>query len=139
MPELKWSQLEFIECLETVPEVGEYGTAITFQVGQDRLDLRVTVEPYDCEVTLALYEHGTTATVMEFCLIVRGAVEHKKFKGTEYLEFQNCVIGPVPFIHSLGRPFDREEWPRGLDVQLAIKPHIRVSIDHSRYSPWVIE
>lgn len=50
MPQLKWDETEFIECLETLPTVEEHSVSHVFEIKKDGLILQLTVWQYESVV-----------------------------------------------------------------------------------------
>jgi hypothetical protein len=76
MPELIWDELDFLECLETVPEVEADGVWYSYDVTQSEHRLLVTVFPYESVVALTLCPEASETPLVEFTLYVRSAVRH---------------------------------------------------------------
>jgi hypothetical protein len=108
MPQLKWDETEFIECLEVVPEVAEYQTQHIFTVARHGLTLTITIWQLESMVTLALRRDGQTLLLTQFTLAIRGDVSLQRHKSGDYLEFRDCVFCPGRFsyIHGPGDPSD---------------------------------
>ncbi len=66
---LTWNQYEFTECLEVLPEVGEYENHHTFRVEKDDLRLELTVFQYAGDVYLDLYREGAESSIFQMRLL----------------------------------------------------------------------
>lgn len=125
MPELQWDELDFLECLEVVPQVEEYGISYSYEVHRDSLRLLVTVWPMESAVQWTLWQASIETPLLDFALFVRGAVRHINDKRGEYLEFQDCVVAPNRFWQiEAGDVFDSGNFA-GLTAEIGVKPHIR--------------
>src|SRR5689334_714935 len=91
MPELQWDELDFLECLETVPEVEEDGVWYSYNVIRGGHRLLVTVLPLESVVELSLFPEQAETPLVEFSLFVRGAIMHVNDKRGEYLEFPDSM------------------------------------------------
>ncbi len=127
MPELQWDDLDFLECLETVPEVEEYGISSSYNVIRGGHRLMVTVWPYESVVQLTLWSEQVESPLVELALFVRGAVGHIHDQRGEYLEFPDCIVAPNRFWYlQAGDVFDHGRFAYGVTIQLSIKPGIRL-------------
>lgn len=133
MPQLDWSEYEFIECLEALPAIEEYDTEHRFNVVQSDLTLVVTVWQYESVIAFELTRTGSGAPVTGFVLYVRGGARHLKGPDSECIEFADAVIVPSRFSYREYHEkrvdlYDAKQMP-GLDsVRLFIKPGIRIEI-----------
>ncbi len=130
MPELQWTELDFIECLEVVPEVGEYKERYLWNVVQDRLTLSIAMWPWESVLELSLLDAAASSPIVEFAVVVRGSIERKEPYGRfEHLRLHDCIIVPSRFYAlEVGDVFDRAEFPYGLTIEIAVKPQISVSV-----------
>ena len=127
MPQLQWDELDFIECLDVIPEVEDYQVSHSFKVIQERLTLALKVWQYESVVHFALYDSETGRLVTEFALFVRGSVSHEKSQRAEYLMLRDCIVAPSRFYYiNVGDVFNVDRWPFGLTVSIFIKPQISV-------------
>ena len=128
MPQLKWDETEFIECLEVVPEVAEHQTQHIFTVSRHGLTLTITIWQLESMVTLALRRDGQTLLLTQFTLAIRGDVSLQRHKSGDYLEFCDCVVCPGRFsyIHGPGDPSDTARFGHSLVVQVAVAPEIQI-------------
>lgn len=127
MPQLNWTQTDLVECLETMPTVGDYEVKHGYVVQRDSVVLTVVVRQYESVIELSLRQTTVESPTIEFALFVRGAVRYIKDKRGEYLEIEDCVIAPNRFSYQdRGNMFDRSRFSHGLTVQLIVKPHIQI-------------
>jgi len=130
MPELKWDELDFLMCLEVVPETEEYGTEFIYEVKGGGLRLIVTVWPFESVAQFTLWQDLYEAPLLDFALFVRGEVRYISDKGAEYLEFQDSVFGPGRFWYSVaGDPFSHEQYAVGISLKVRIKPIISLRFE----------
>jgi hypothetical protein len=94
MPELRWDETEFIECLEVLPEWGENYVKALFEVERDGLALKVSVRPLDSTIDLILHRCGSEVPLVEFKLFVHGQTELRKEKSGEYLWIRDADLVP---------------------------------------------
>jgi hypothetical protein len=97
MPQLEWDELEFLECLEVVPEEEDYSVRFIYQIERGDQRLLLTVRPWESVIELALFCGTGDTPLIQFVLFVRRCVRAKKEKWGEYLVFEDCVIGPSRF------------------------------------------
>ncbi|MCC2667569.1 MAG: hypothetical protein K0Q72_40, partial [Armatimonadetes bacterium] len=70
MPQLEWEELDFLECLEVVPETEEYGTYFSYRIEKVAHTLLLTVRPYDSVVQLSLTVASSETRLTEVALVV---------------------------------------------------------------------
>jgi len=127
MPELKWDETDFLEYLEVLPQIEEYGTKIYYEVKQSDLILVISIWQYESVVAVSLLRDETATPIASFTLAVRGDVRYVKDKRGEYLEFNDCVVVSNRFYyHETKDVFDRTKFTGQLQMELSIKPHIQV-------------
>lgn len=127
MPELVWNAVDFMECLEVFPEVGEFEVEHVYIVPRKGLVLAVTVWRMESVVRLSIRESESSEPVIEFALFVRDAVHYIKDKRGEFLEFRDCIVAPSRFSYlEMGDMFDKAQFKKGLTIQLGIKPNIKI-------------
>ncbi len=127
MPSLQWDELDFIECLDVVPDIEGYQVSHAFKVVQERLTLALKVWQHESVVYVTLYDSVTGRLVTEFALFVRGRVSHEKIQREEYLMLRDCLVAPGRFYYvNAGDVFDTDKWPFGMSVRISVKPQISV-------------
>ena len=125
MPELQWDEVDFLECLEVVPEIEEFWTSYFYEVRRDEMVLALTVYPIESLVCLSLYQHDHENLLIELAIFVHGEVRYINDKRGEYLEFAECILAPC-------RSSYREEisvWDKVAPqwtLELAVKPQISI-------------
>ena len=97
MPELNWNEADFMECLEVVPEVGDYKVKHIYEVTKDGLVLVVIVRQFESVIQLSLRQREVDTLLTKFSLFMRESTRYIKAKRSEYLEFQNCIVLPSRF------------------------------------------
>lgn len=70
MPQLKWDETEFIECLEILPTVEDYSVSHVFEIKKDALILQLTVWQYESVVQLAVFREQVEVAVIQMALFV---------------------------------------------------------------------
>jgi hypothetical protein len=125
MPNLQWDELDFLECLEVVPEVEEDGISYTYDVQRGDFRLLVTVRPLESVVECTLWQQEVEASLFDFDVYVRGRVRHINDKRGEYLEFQDSIVVPDRFWYvEAGDLFSPERFALSVTLALRIKPSI---------------
>ena len=116
---LVWDEVEFIECLEVVPTVGEYDVSHHFLVRKDGLSLELTVFQYDGDVLISVYKDGIELPILDMKITDCSGVRRVNDKRREYLEFAPSKC--------FGSRYDgRSVIPFG--VRLTVKPSISVKL-----------
>jgi hypothetical protein len=128
MPQLKWDETEFIECLEVVPEVAEHQTRHIFTVTKDRLTLTLVIWQLESIIILALHQDGREIPITQFTLAVRGDARFHRQEGQEFLEFRDCAVCPGRFsyIHGPGDPSETSQFGYPVTVRVTVKPQIHI-------------
>lgn len=128
MPKLRWDIVEFIECLEVLPQTDEFETKHFFQVGKDGLKLEISVWPYESIISIDLYRDGIEPPIVGCAFLVRDEIKLAKEKNGEWLEIGNCIIIPdrFSFMDSRRALFDVHKNPYGLMVEVRVRPHFRI-------------
>lgn len=128
MPELKWDETDFLDCLEVFPEKDEeFYLSYVYEVRKHGMALTVVVWPWESFVLLSLRQQEMKAPLFEVTLAVRERVRYVKDKRGDYLEFQDCIILPkISSYYSGNDVFDRSRFSYGVTLQLTIKPHIQI-------------
>ena len=128
MPQLKWDETDFIECLEVVPVVAEYQTQHIFTVSKRGLTLILILWQLESMVTVALHQDGRTQPITQFTLAIRGDARFQRLGGREYLEFRDCAVCPGRFsyLHRPGDPGEASRFGYPVTVQVAVTPEIHV-------------
>ena len=126
MPELEWNELDFLQCLATLPVVEEYGVSHTYTVTDKVLTLELIVYQIESVIEFALSRTGMEQPIMRFALVVRDKIRYREGKQGESLEFRDCVFVPRRFyMTDVGDVFVRERFPMGLMVELTVHPSIQ--------------
>lgn len=124
MPYLQWDELDFLECLEVVPEE-EDGISYTYDVQRGDFRLLVTVWSLESVIECTLWQKEVEASLFDFALFVRGRVRHINDKRGEYLEFQDSIVVPDRFWYvEAGDLFSPERFALSVTLELRIKPSI---------------
>ena len=128
MPQLKWNETEFVECLEVVPEVADHQMRHLFTITKHGLTLGITVWQLESMVLLTLQREGSGLFITQFALAVRGSASLHREKNGDYLELTDCVVCPSRFsyIHGPGNPGDAARFGYPVVVQVAIDPEIQL-------------
>ena len=126
MPELQWDELDFLECLEAIPEVEEpWKTRYVYKIDKDELILTVVIRPLENYVWFSLQQKDRDSQLIELAVFVRGKVIYINDKRGEYLRFENCFIAPSSYSHLVADKFLENE-PQSWTIELSIKPQIQI-------------
>ena len=101
MPQLKWSELELLECFEVLPEVSEYETSHAYIIHRAGLNLKLLMKQYDSRIQLTLFR-DVDSNILEIDLWVRGQVRRIHHKHGSYIELQDCIFirGYVGYVNT---------------------------------------
>ncbi len=133
MPELQWDELDFLECLEAIPEVEEpWKTRYVYKVYKDELILTVVVRPLEGVIFLSLGQAASDDFLVEFTALVRGPIRYVHDKRGEYIELSDCLLMPTTSSHfrlmrhpsTQANAMDR--FRPGWTIELSVKPHIQI-------------
>lgn len=126
MPQLKWNEHEFIECLGVLPEVDDYETGHHFRIEKNGLILALSVWQLDSLFEFSLYQIGWEKSFLNFYLSVREEVKFVKDKRGSYLSFRDCSIvspkQPIPESINFVRHIDSDN----LVMELEVEPQIQI-------------
>ena len=128
MPELKWNELEVMECLAVLPEIEDYEVSHTYRLNDGTLALLVTFWQYESIAQFTLSRMETEEVVTSFALVIRDGVYYRNEKYGESLRFRDCVLIPTRFYIAGGfhNVFDAGLYPKGIDMELFARPTIRL-------------
>lgn len=128
MPELKWDETDFLECLEVIPQIEEYGTEHYYEVKKNGLILAVSVWQYESVIALSLLQEAGRIPITSFALVVRDRVRYIHDKRGEYLEFNDCVVVSNRFFGQETRKdiFDKTKFSDNLRLEISIKPNLQI-------------
>lgn len=87
MPELVRDPVGFLEVLDVVPEVGEYGTSYTYNVERRGVGARLLVKPIAGEVSIELNCSEQVTPVLNLRLLGCPAARVAQDKLGSYIEF----------------------------------------------------
>jgi hypothetical protein len=127
MPQLNWSEYEFVEVLSVLPTVEDYQACYTFDVTAADIRLILTVRPYESVIHITLGSTALPETLFECAAFVRDKAVRQEYKGQEWLELRDCVMEPSRFSYlEMGNPFDRERFPYAQHIRIWVQPQIRI-------------
>jgi hypothetical protein len=129
MPELKWNQYDFIECLGVLPEVEEYETNHFFKLEKDGLILEMTIWQYESLIAVSLIQKEAEKPFLTFFFVVRDEIKFRNDKESSYLEFIDSVIVPLRFYHlSQGDVFNKANYPTDISIELWTYPQLEIKV-----------
>lgn len=128
MPQLRWDETDFLDCLEVFPTIEEYETEHVYDVKKGELLLRVKVEQYDSHVILSLRQACDAEPAIVYSFYVRDGVEYVKDKRGTYLEFKGCFYTTYrsPYLDYTTAEL---ETALGSTIQICIKPQIQIRLN----------
>jgi len=127
MPELNWNELEVMECLAVLPESEDGEVSPTYFLNDGFLALLITFWQFESVAEFTLSRMMSEEVVTNFALIVRDGVYYRNEKWGESLRFQDCILAPDRFYSTdIGNIFDPKLHPQGIDMELFVRPTIRL-------------
>ena len=132
MPELKWNECDFIECLGVLPQTDEYFCSHSFVVIKDNLKLELTLWQYESLVSISLSKENRQAAFLTLYFIVREAVKFLNEKGFSALKFCDCVFVESRFWMNSEEYkidfFDKNKVPTETNLLLSTYPKLEFKI-----------
>ena len=95
MPQLKWNEDDFIECLGVLPKTDEYFCSHSFVVIKDNLKLELTLWQYESLVAISLSQGNRQDAFLTLYFIVRENIKFLNEKNSF------CVSLPLNDIGSI--------------------------------------
>lgn len=92
MPELKWNEYDFIECLGVLSKFDEEWVEYSFEYKRDDLILEIFIKTYESLVQIYLSQESNENPFLIFSFVVRGGVRYVNEKNSAFLEFSDCII-----------------------------------------------
>jgi hypothetical protein len=129
MPQLKWNEYDFVECLGVLPKTEEYETDHFFRLKQDGLIVEMTIWQYESLIAISITQDKTEKPFLTFFFVVRDEVKFRNDKEGSRLEFIDSVIVPLRFYHlSEGNVFEKANYPTDISIELWIYPKLEIKI-----------
>jgi hypothetical protein len=125
MPELKWDETDFLDCLEVFPAIEEGGTFYTYEVMKNDLVLTVSVSPLDSCVFLSLRQCSDAKPNINYGFVVRDGIVQERKNGDDYLEFRACFFTRL-WAWEVDATEEEFKTKPGRTIQVSIKPQIRI-------------
>jgi|ERR1035437_707348 hypothetical protein len=97
MRDLKWRELDVVECLGVLPAFDEDDVVHKFRVERDGLLLELDICAYDSSIEIRLFRSGCDVPLFDTSFFVRGEIRHINEKDLSWLEFSDCLIAPIIF------------------------------------------
>lgn len=138
MPELKWNEYDFIECLGVLPEKEEFFTSHYFELSRDDLFLQITVWQHESCVAVSISKESDKQPFIIFHLLVRDEIIFINEKESSFLRFQNCIIVSSRFwmnreiVKLLDQQNDhsnKKDFPSKIDFELHVYPRLEIKFD----------
>jgi hypothetical protein len=92
MPELKWNEYDFVECLGVLAKFDEDWIEYSFEYKTSGLVLKIFINPYESLVNIYLSQELSEEPFLKFSFLVRGEVRYINEKNSGYLEFSDCIV-----------------------------------------------
>lgn len=107
MPELKWNEYNFVECLGVLPETDEFFCSWHFTVIKDDLKLDLSLWQNESCIAVSISKVKSKTPFITFYFIVRDEVKLKKEKDVLALIFNDIVFVESRFwIERVGKYVD---------------------------------
>jgi hypothetical protein len=128
MPQLKWNEVDFLECFAVAPIAEEYANSFNYEVTRDGLRLLFTVWQHESVIQASLFRTDSEVPLYTCAAYVRSVARFVDDQRGRYLEFEDCIIAPDRFWYiQSGDVFNQERFPHSVTVTVAVDPDIRVS------------
>ncbi|VWC51946.1 hypothetical protein [Burkholderia lata] len=118
MPNFSWEPLDFLEALEVVPVVGEYGIYYQYLVSRAPLSLSLTIWPLDSDVEILFKNEGAAEPFVRLNLLDCPGARVIRDDRRTYIEFSAARVFGGRFDHAHTPPYG---------FQLQIQPFIQMS------------
>ena len=129
MPELKWNEYEFIECLGVLPEVEDYSTKHHFKIEKNGLILEISIWQYESLITISLYKTENEIPFISLCFVVRDKIRYVNYKRGSFLEFADfLLVKNRGYYIEEGDVFVKSKFPMKLSLELTVEPEISIRI-----------
>ncbi len=127
MPELKWREYDFVECLGILPERDEFFESHFFRMEKDDLVLEVTVWQYESVVAISLSQVSNRRCFITIYFAVRNKIEFVNEKNSAILRFCDIITVPNRFFYLEDKDvFDRDKVKNNQNLELCIYPHLEL-------------
>lgn len=128
MPQLKWNEYDFIECLGILPEIQEYGISHSFELNQESFLLSLTVWQYESLVAISLFNEKKTFEIFELWFVVKREIEFVDDKYGSYLRFLDIKIVLDRFYDPNNKNFSIEtNYSNNLNFELHTFPQFKLN------------
>ena len=132
MPQLKWNEYDFIECLGVLPQTDEYFCSHSFVVIKDNLKLELTLWQYESLVAISLSQGNRQDAFLTLYFIVRENIKFLNEKNSSVLKFCDCIFVENRFWLSSEDNkidyFDESKIPTKTNLLLSIYPKLEFKI-----------
>lgn len=129
MPELKWNEYDFVECLGVLPEIDDYNTGHHFKVERNDLILEMSVWQHESLIALSLYQTEKRNSFLTVWFVVRGKIQYINDKRGSFLEFNDFfIVKNRGYYIEEGDVFEEPKFPMKLNIELTIEPEISFRI-----------
>ena len=92
MPELKWNEYDFVECLGVLSKTDEFFCSHGFTIIKDGLKVDLTLWQYESLVVISIHQESNPKPFIEFSFIVRDKIKFMNEKSISQLIFCDCVF-----------------------------------------------
>lgn len=72
MPQLKWDEIDFLECFAVEPTAEDYGSSFSYEIERNRLRLLFTVWQYESVIQASLFRTDSETALHTWAAYVRG-------------------------------------------------------------------
>lgn len=133
MPQLKWNQLDFLECFSVAPIVEDYATSYNYEAERNGLRLLFTVWEMESVIQASLFRLSSEKALSTWAAYVRGEVRLIDDDRGRYLEFEDCIVAPNRFWYlEAGDVFDKSRFPFSVTITVAIDPDFHIAFVNYR-------
>lgn len=125
MQRLKWNDTDFLDFFSVEP-TGEDHWFYNYQIERHGLELLFTLWEFDSVIQASLFRGKSETAVFTFAAYVRGEARFINDERGRYIDFEDCIVAPNPFVNQDGDPFDRQRFQISVTIRLVIDPDIRI-------------
>lgn len=128
MPQLKWSEYEFIECLGVLPEIDEtWHRWHKFKLEKDNLVLKVEVCEFQNLVYIELSRVFEEESLFSSLFFVRDEVIYQNERNFNLLKLKDCFISLDEHTFSDNENiFDKIKYPSNINFDIYTFPKIKL-------------
>ena len=119
---LKWNEVDFVECLGIFPSFHENSVLYTFIGDFEDLRLEIRVCHYESLVEILVSQSREKEPFLRISFLVRNEIRYINEKTSAFLEFSDCVVSN----RYDPEYFDRDKYPGYTTFEIHSYPRFRL-------------